>query len=69
MTYLEFTSGAHKTRLVPMILIRLKHRFRERALEWFCAAQMLSWGASLLMPYDPYLASPYGFFEGIVRHR
>ncbi len=39
------------------IFIRLRQRFRHRASEWFCAANTLWWGLSLVHPDDTFASS------------
>lgn len=33
-----------------MVFVRIKSRFRHRAAEWFCAANMMFWGLSMVHP-------------------
>lgn len=42
-----------------MIFLRLQSRFRERALEWFCAVHTAGWGVILLLPFDTFSSPSY----------
>lgn len=37
-----------------MFFVRIKERFRQRASEWFCAANLAWWGLSMLHPSDTF---------------
>jgi hypothetical protein len=45
-----------------MIFLRIKRRFRGRASEWFCAANMTQWGVTLLHPSPTFKAPAYEKF-------
>jgi hypothetical protein len=46
-----------------MIAGRIVERFRERVSEWFCAAYLFVWGATLLHPSETFSAPGYAFFR------
>src|SRR4051812_16402452 len=46
-----------------MITGRIVERFRERVSDWFCAAYLFIWGATLLHPNDAFSAPVYAFFR------
>lgn len=45
-----------------MIFLKIRERFHERASEWFCAASMATWGATLLHPSDTFASPSYEAF-------
>lgn len=40
-----------------MIFVRIRERFRQRASEWFCAANLLTWGLVMLHPSNVFGSS------------
>lgn len=46
-----------------LILVRLARRFRGRASEWFCAANMFAWGATLLHPSETFTSPAFQAFS------
>ncbi len=46
-----------------MITGRIKERFRERASEWFCAANMAVWGGTLTHPSETFTSPPFQAFR------
>ena len=48
-----------------LFVARIQERFRERAIEWFCAAAMAAWGLGLLHPSLSFTSYAYVAFRGI----
>lgn len=47
-----------------MFFVRIKERFRQRASEWYCAANLAWWGFSMLHPSDTFgSTAAYTAFE------
>ena len=47
------------------IFLRVKHRFRERASEWFCAANLTQFGLSLLHPSQTFDSYAFAAFRNL----
>jgi hypothetical protein len=47
------------------VVLRLKERFRERASEWFCAANLTQFGLSLLHPSETFNSPTFAAFHDI----
>lgn len=48
-----------------MILIKIRKRFRERASEWYCAANLFAFGSTLLHPSTTFTSPAYAAFESV----
>ncbi len=48
---------------VTTVVLRLIRRFRGRASEWFCAANMFAWGATLLHPSATFTSPAFQAFD------
>lgn len=55
----------HGLQDAPMIIGRIRERFRDRLSEWFCAANMTWVGTALLHPSDTFGAPAYRSFRWI----
>lgn len=51
------------------VLFRIGHRFRGRASEWFCAANMAAWGATLLHESQTFTSPAFAAFQWIGEDR
>lgn len=53
-----------------MYFLRIIERFRQRASEWFCAANLAWWGLSMLHPSDTFgSTAAYAAFENTISER
>lgn len=66
---LQNTVAAYFTDKEPdrMLFVRIKERFRQRASEWYCAANLAWLGIAMLHPTSIFAASPgYNSFQSII---